>query len=71
MSSTFINNLLKITEQKDFKNNIVILFKPIIDIILFEIYPYLYIICTFVIICFLLILAIFIILVQYKHYSII
>ncbi len=71
MSSSITNACLKLLEDKDFKINLKLFFKPLIDLLLYEIYPYLYIICVFTIICFLLILAILIILLQYKHFSII
>lgn len=67
MSDTFINIISKILEHKDFKSNIKLFLKPLIDSILNEIYPYLYIISAFIVICFLLILAILTVLLQYKH----
>jgi hypothetical protein len=60
---------MKILEQKNMKEEINILFRPVIDLILIEIYPYIYISFIFIIISFLLILGIFIILLR-SNYSI-
>jgi len=66
-SSSMLNNYIKVLEQKDIKNEIATLFRPVIDLILIEIYPYMYISLIFIIICFLLILGIFIILIRSNY----
>lgn len=67
--SSILQNCMKILEQKNMKEEINILFRPVIDLILIEIYPYIYISFIFIIISFLLILGIFIILLR-SNYSI-
>lgn len=64
---TLLSNCVKILEKKSIKEDINILFKPLIDLILIEIYPYVYICLIFIIICFLLILGIFIILIRSNY----
>lgn len=66
---SILQNCVKILEQKNMKEEINILFRPVIDLILVEIYPYVYISFIFIIISFLLILGIFIILIR-SNYSI-
>ena len=50
---------IALLKRPDVKQEIKALFKPIIDLVLQEIYPYIYLSVLFVVICFLLILAIF------------
>jgi len=64
MSKTIIDHCINILKREDVKKEIKNMFQPIIDIILQEIYPYIYLSLLFVIISFLLILAIFIIVLQ-------
>lgn len=59
-----INECVEILKNRELKNEIKNLFMPLIDIILKEINPYIYLSLIFVIISFLLILAIFLILVK-------
>ena len=59
--SRIISNCVKVLEKDNMKEEINILFKPLTDLILIEIYPYVYICLIFIIICFLLILGIFLI----------
>ncbi len=66
---SILQNCVKILEQKNMKEEINTLFRPVIDLILVEIYPYVYISFIFIIISFLLILGIFIILIR-SNYSI-
>jgi hypothetical protein len=66
---SLLSNCVKVLEKKNIKEEINTLFKPLIDLILIEIYPYVYISMIFIIICFLLILGIFIILIR-SNYSI-
>lgn len=65
--STFVSNCMKALERKEIKEELNSLFRPFIDLILIEIYPYVYISFIFIIISFLLILGIFIILIR-NHY---
>ena len=62
----FIEEFKKLLKQKDVKDEIKNLFEPIIDMILLEIYPFIYISLVFVIVSFLLILAIFILVLRNK-----
>jgi len=61
---TFIYKCLEIIKRPEIKNEIKNFLRPIIDLILQEIYPYIYLSLLFVIISFLLILAIFILLLK-------
>jgi hypothetical protein len=63
MKSPLIKQCLDILKREDVKQEIKTLFTPIIDIILHEIYPCLYLIILLVALIFILILAILIILV--------
>lgn len=62
-----MNQCVKVIEDKNMKRELNKLFRPLIDLILIEIYPYVYISLTFIIICFLLILGIFIILIRSNY----
>ncbi len=62
----FIEEFKELLKRKDVKDEIKNLFKPIIDMILLEIYPFIYISLVFVIVSFLLILAIFILVLRNK-----
>jgi hypothetical protein len=64
MKQEFIDNCLIILSREDVKSQLKELFKPIISLIVQEIYPYIYLTLMFVIICFLLILGIFYILLR-------
>jgi hypothetical protein len=59
-----IQECFEILEREDVKQEIKNITRPLIDIILKEIYPYIYISIIFVFISFLLILGIFIILMR-------
>ena len=61
-----INECLNIFKREDVKDEIKEIMKPVIDMFLKEIYPYIYLSLIFVIISFLLILGIFLILVRSK-----
>lgn len=62
-----MNQCVKVIEDKNMNRELNKLFRPLIDLILIEIYPYVYISLTFIIICFLLILGIFIILIRSNY----
>jgi len=64
MRQEFIDQCLIILSRDDVKSQLKELFKPIISLIVQEIYPYIYLTLIFVIICFLLILGIFYILLR-------
>jgi len=61
-----LNECLNIFKREDVKDEIKEIMKPVIDLFLKEIYPYIYLSLIFVIISFLLILGIFLILVRSK-----
>lgn len=65
----FIEEFKELFKRQDVKNEIKDLFKPIIDLLLLEIYPFIYISLVFVVISFLLILAIFILVLRNKTFS--
>lgn len=62
MKESLVQQCLDILKRDDIKNEFKIVFKPIIDFILYEIYPYIYITITLVFIIFIMILAILVIL---------
>jgi hypothetical protein len=63
MKNSLIKQCLDILKTDDIRNEIKILFSPVTDLILYEIYPYIYVIIFLVFLIFVLILAILIILV--------
>jgi hypothetical protein len=63
MKDSFVQQCLDILKRDDIKNEFKMLLKPVIDFILYEINPYIYIIITLVFFIFVMILAILIILV--------
>ncbi len=63
MKETFVQQCLDILKREDIKNEFKMLLKPIIDFILYEINPYIYIIMSLVFLIFVMILAILILLV--------
>ena len=65
-----ISECVEIIKRDDVKKEIKALFNPIIDLILKEIYPYIFLSMIFVLISFLLILGIFILLLRNNKHSI-
>jgi hypothetical protein len=63
MKETLLKQCLDILKTENIKNEIKIIFSPVTDLILYEIYPYIYVIIFLVFLIFILILAILIILV--------
>ena len=63
MRDSFVQQCLNILKRDDIKNEFKMLLKPIIDFILYEINPYIYITMTLVFLIFIMILAILIILI--------
>ncbi len=57
-SESLAQQCLDILKREDVKNEFKILFKPLMDFILFEINPYIYITVTLVFLIFIMILAI-------------
>jgi hypothetical protein len=62
MKDTLVQQCLDILKRDDIKQEFKLLLKPVIDFVLYEIYPYIYITVTLVFIIFIMILAILIIL---------
>lgn len=65
-----ISECVEIIKREDVKQEIKAIFSPIIDLILQEIYPYIFLSMIFVLISFLLILGIFILLLRNNKPSI-
>lgn len=63
MKDSVVQMCLDILKRDDIKNELKILFTPIMEFILFEINPYIYITVTLVFLIFIMILAILIILI--------
>jgi hypothetical protein len=63
MKDSLIKQCLDILKTDDVRREIKLLFSPVTDLILYEIYPYIYAIIFFVFCIFVLILAILIILI--------
>ncbi len=66
IKDTFLQQCLAILKREDVKTELKLLMRPMIDLILQEIYPYIFLSMIFVFISFLLILGIFILLMRYK-----
>jgi hypothetical protein len=58
MKNSLIKQCLDILKTEDVRNEIKVLFSPVTDLILYEIYPYIYVIIFLVFLIFALILAI-------------
>lgn len=63
MKDSLVQQCLDILKREDIKNEFKMLFKPVIDFILYEINPYIYIIVSLVFLIFIMILAILVILI--------
>jgi hypothetical protein len=63
-----INECLEILSRDDVKNEFKNIMRPIIELLLKEIYPYIYLSIIFVVISFLLILGIFVLLMRNKFF---
>ena len=57
MKNSLINQCLDILKTEDVRKEIKILFSPVTDLILYEIYPYLYVIIFLVFLIFIVILT--------------
>jgi len=70
MKDSLVQQCLEILKKEDIKNELKILFKPVMDIILYEINPYIYITLILVFCIFIMILAILILLILVlRNYS--
>lgn len=63
MKDSLIKQCLDILKTEDVRNEVKKIFSPVTDLILYEIYPYIYLIIFLVFLIFILILAILIILI--------
>jgi hypothetical protein len=68
LKDSIISECLILLKRKDVKDELKNLFSPIIDLIIVQIYPYLYLCLMFVLISFLLHLGIFILLLRNKSF---
>jgi len=69
IKETIINECLNVLKKKEVKEEIKNLMRPLIDMLIQDIYPYIFLSIIFVIISFLLILGIFILLLQNRKLS--
>ena len=67
--NTFIQQCIDILQKDEVKQNCKNLAKPFVEMILYESMPYIYFLTFFVLICFLLNLATFIIILKNKNIS--
>lgn len=68
MKNEFYKECLNLLKDKEVNDSILEIFKPLIDMIFRDIYPYIYISILFVIVSFLLNLGMFILLMRNKGY---
>lgn len=68
LKDSIIKECLIVLKREDVKDELKKLFSPIIDLIIIQIYPYLYLCLMFVLISFLLHLGIFILLLRNKFF---
>ena len=66
-TTSFFHECLSLMDTEEFKNEMKIFLRPIIDIIIQEIQPYIYLTIIFISLCFLLILGIFVLLIHNKY----
>jgi len=64
---SFLHEMVAYLESEDVKKELHLMLRPIIDIIIQEIQPYIYLTIIFISLCFLLILGIFILLIHNKY----
>ena len=69
IKETIINECLNVLKKKEVKEEFKELMRPLIDMLIQDIYPYIFLSIIFVIISFLLILGIFILLLQNKKFN--
>lgn len=63
MKDSLVQQCLDILKRDDIKNEFKLMLNPLIDFILFEIYPYIYLTVIFFLLIFLMILAILLLLI--------
>jgi hypothetical protein len=63
MKDSLVQQCLDVLKREDIKNECKVLFKPVLEFIMYEINPYIYIILSLVFLIFIMILAILIILI--------
>ena len=68
IKETIVNECLNVLHREDVKKEFKDLMKPLIDMLIKEIYPYIFLSIIFVFISFLLILGIFILLLRNKMF---
>lgn len=68
MKDSFVQQCLDLLKREDIKNEFKKLLKPVIDFILYEINPYIYITVSLVFLIFIMILAILILLILHLYY---
>ncbi len=68
IKETIVNECLNVLHREDVKKEFKELMKPLIDMLIKEIYPYIFLSIIFVFISFLLILGIFILLLRNKMF---
>jgi hypothetical protein len=66
MKDTIVSQCLDILKREDIKYEFRNLLSPVINLILYEVYPYIYLIISFVFLIFTMILAILILLLRNK-----
>jgi hypothetical protein len=64
MKDSLVQQCLDILKREDIKNEFKMLLKPVIDFILYEINPYIYIVVALIFLIFIMILAILVILIS-------
>lgn len=69
LKNTIVQECIGILKREDVKNEVKTFVSPIIDMILVQIYPYLYLCTMFVVISFLLHLGIFVLLLRNKSFN--
>ena len=69
IKENIINECLNVLKKKEVKDEIKQLMRPLVDMLIKDIYPYIFLSIIFVIISFLLILGIFILLLQNRKIS--
>ena len=67
MVNKFVAQCLEMFENEDVKNQCKTIIRPIIEILIYELMPYLYFITFFVIVCFIINLATLVILFKKKN----
>lgn len=67
MNTSFLQKCLAVLKKEEVQLEIIRFMKPIINLILNEIYPYIYLSILLVFVCFFLILGIFILLLRKQH----